>query len=79
MLCAQADLSTATVADSRADCEAVGNGNQCRYHEQLSVRRNASAALKEIYGHLALNERCSRCYRRCRSAVEPQTARFRLM
>ena len=34
-LCAQADLSAATVADSRADCEAVGSGSQCQYHEMV--------------------------------------------
>ena len=37
LLCAYADLSAATEADSRADCEATGNGNQCAYSPKVCI------------------------------------------
>lgn len=53
--CAEADLSAATVADSRADCEAAGNGNQCEYHEQvLAVPERCHATDTQIADDVAL-------------------------
>ena len=45
LLCAYADLSAATEADSRADCEATGNGNQCAYSPKVCIVLRCAAML----------------------------------